>query len=173
MSEPATIPRSSQTEWLTLLRLAISRGCNTAVLLKHLLPKYLSLIMLTKLQQHPLKTCTAFLSGQQCFDYLVASMIISVLVGVTRTSTPEYPSSASSRVRNSFSSALKMPSATNYGTNRPRLCKFFIPPKKTKEFDILSLGLSCSLTVSLSQQRKQKWGWNKSILKLPEINHLQ
>merc|ERR1719411_2610722 len=41
-------------------------------------------------------------------------MIISVLVGVTRTSTPEYPSSASSLVRNSFSSALKTPSATNF-----------------------------------------------------------
>merc|ERR1719495_2858913 len=40
-------------------------------------------------------------------------MMISVLVGVTRTSTPEYPSSASSLVRNSLSSALKTPSATN------------------------------------------------------------
>lgn len=46
--------------------------------------------------------------------HLVARMMISVLVGVTRTSTPEYPSSASSRVRNSFSSALKMPSETNW-----------------------------------------------------------
>merc|ERR1719505_166614 len=41
-------------------------------------------------------------------------MMISVLVGVTRTSTPEYPSSASSLVRNSLSSALKTPSATNF-----------------------------------------------------------
>lgn len=137
MSEPATIPRSFQTERLTLLRLVIN---GDSVLPKHLLPKHLSLIMLTKLQQHPFKTCTAFLSGQQCFGYLVASMIISVLVGVTRTSTPEYPSSASSRVRNSFSSALKMPSATNYGTNRPRWWKHFIPPKTTKESDVLSLG---------------------------------
>ena len=31
-----------------------------------------------------------------------------------QTSTPEYPSSASSLVRNSFSSALKTPSATNF-----------------------------------------------------------
>jgi hypothetical protein len=35
----------------------------------------------------------------------VAMMMISVLVGVTRTSTPLYPSSASSRVNSSFSSA--------------------------------------------------------------------
>merc|ERR1719239_1061341 len=41
-------------------------------------------------------------------------MMISVLVGVTRTSTPEYPSSASSLVRNSLSSALNTPSATNF-----------------------------------------------------------
>merc|ERR1719315_333248 len=41
-------------------------------------------------------------------------MMISVLVGVTRTSTPEYPSSASSLVKNSFNSALKTPSATNF-----------------------------------------------------------
>lgn len=34
-----------------------------------------------------------------------ASVLISVTVGVTRTSTPEYPSSASSRWKNSFSSA--------------------------------------------------------------------
>ncbi len=39
------------------------------------------------------------------FCVLVAMMMISVLVGVTRTSTPLYPSSASSRVNSSFSSA--------------------------------------------------------------------
>ena len=33
------------------------------------------------------------------------SILISVTVGVTRTSTPEYPSSASSRWKNSFNSA--------------------------------------------------------------------
>lgn len=44
----------------------------------------------------------------------VARMMISVRVGVTRTSTPLYPSSANSRVKNSLSSALKTPSATNY-----------------------------------------------------------
>lgn len=48
------------------------------------------------------------------FWVLVAIMMISVRVGVTRTSTPEYPSSASSRVKNSFNSALKTPSPTNY-----------------------------------------------------------
>merc|ERR1719384_497139 len=48
------------------------------------------------------------------FCVLVAIMIISVRVGVTLTSTPEYPSSASSRVKNSLSSALKTPSATNF-----------------------------------------------------------
>lgn len=59
-------------------------------------------------------TCTKKYCGSTSNDnYLVARMMISVLVGVTRTSTPEYPSSASSRVRNSFSSALKMPSETN------------------------------------------------------------
>merc|ERR1719445_1771111 len=41
-------------------------------------------------------------------------MMISVRVGVTLTSTPEYPSSASSRVKNSLSSALKTPSATSF-----------------------------------------------------------
>ena len=35
----------------------------------------------------------------------VALMMISVRIGVTRTSTPAYPSSASSRVSISFSSA--------------------------------------------------------------------
>jgi hypothetical protein len=35
----------------------------------------------------------------------VARMMMSVTVGVTRTSTPEYPSSASSRWKNSFNSA--------------------------------------------------------------------
>merc|ERR1740128_1250183 len=40
-------------------------------------------------------------------------MMISVLAGGTRTSTPLYPSSANSLVRNSFSSALKTPSAIN------------------------------------------------------------
>ncbi|PRD20763.1 UNVERIFIED_CONTAM: hypothetical protein NCL1_53689 [Trichonephila clavipes] len=44
----------------------------------------------------------------------VARIMISVRVGVTLTSTPLYPSSASSRRRNSFNSALKTPSATNY-----------------------------------------------------------
>ena len=47
------------------------------------------------------------------FCVRVAMIMISVLVGVTRTSTPEYPSSASSRVKNSLSSALNTPSATN------------------------------------------------------------
>ena len=47
------------------------------------------------------------------FCVLVAKMIISVRMGVTRTSTPLYPSSASSLLRNSFSSALNTPSATN------------------------------------------------------------
>merc|ERR1719422_1192785 len=51
-------------------------------------------------------------------------MMISVLVGVTRTSTPEYPSSASSLVRNSFSSALKTPSATNFHTRVSILSQF-------------------------------------------------
>merc|ERR1719494_402362 len=41
-------------------------------------------------------------------------MMISVLRGVTRTSTPLYPSSANSRFKNSFSSALNTPSATNF-----------------------------------------------------------
>merc|ERR1719315_795796 len=41
-------------------------------------------------------------------------MMISVLRGVTRTSTPLYPSSANSRIKNSFSSALNTPSATNF-----------------------------------------------------------
>ncbi len=56
------------------------------------------------------------IDGSQAFPYLrpfsprtfcvlVAMMMISVLVGVTRTSTPLYPSSASSRVNSSFSSA--------------------------------------------------------------------
>lgn len=41
-------------------------------------------------------------------------MMISVRIGVTLTSTPEYPSSASSLVRTSLSSAKNTPSATNY-----------------------------------------------------------
>lgn len=44
----------------------------------------------------------------------VARMMISVRVGVTRTSVPEYPSSASSLVKNWLSSAKKTPSATNF-----------------------------------------------------------
>ena len=47
---------------------------------------------------------------------LVARMMISVRIGVTRTSTPAYPSSPSVRARNSFNSALKTPHA-------PRWCK--------------------------------------------------
>lgn len=41
-------------------------------------------------------------------------MMISVRAWVTRTSHPEYPSSDSSRVKNSLSSAAKTPSATNW-----------------------------------------------------------
>ena len=48
------------------------------------------------------------------FCILVAKIMISVLVDVTWTSTPEYPSSASSHMRNSFSSALKMPTVTEF-----------------------------------------------------------
>ena len=44
----------------------------------------------------------------------VARMMISVRIGVTLTSTPEYPSSANSRVKTSFSSAKNTPSATNW-----------------------------------------------------------
>lgn len=47
------------------------------------------------------------------FCVLVARIMISVRVGVTRTSTPLQPSSASSLVRKLFSSALNTPSATN------------------------------------------------------------
>ena len=48
------------------------------------------------------------------FCVLVAIIMISVRVGVTLTSTPLYPSSANSRVKNSLSSALNTPSATNW-----------------------------------------------------------
>lgn len=52
---------------------------------------------------------------------LVAMMMMSDRVGVTRTSTPEYPSSANSLVKNSLSSALKTPSPTNCKVTQ-RLC---------------------------------------------------
>lgn len=54
----------------------------------------------------------------------VALMMISVLMGVTLTSTPEYPSSASSLVSTSFNSAKKTPSATNYSEKKiPKIAK--------------------------------------------------
>lgn len=48
-------------------------------------------------------------------------MIISVRIGVTLTSTPEYPSSASSLVKTSLSSAKKTPSATNCITTKTKM----------------------------------------------------
>lgn len=51
----------------------------------------------------------------------VARIIISVRMGVTRTSTPEYPSSASSLVRTSLSSAKKTPSATNFNQKKKKI----------------------------------------------------
>ena len=51
------------------------------------------------------KTDSCTEDAPSTFCVLVALMMISVRMGVTRTSTPEYPCSASSLVRSSFSSA--------------------------------------------------------------------
>ena len=48
------------------------------------------------------------------FSLVVALMMISVLKGVTLTSTPKYPSSTNSLINTSLSSARKTPSATNF-----------------------------------------------------------
>lgn len=89
----------------------------------------------------------------------VARMMISVRIGVTLTSTPEYPSSANSRVKTSFSSAKNTPSATNWNKIEQKTQSLQDKTGQIKKFWVLTF-LFLLIWVAIFKKRLERERWS-------------